>query len=65
MKIHVPIDDFKQCHLKFLFKHRSSNEQKDRAEKPFGMSYIKLMQNNGTTIMVIIDLSITNQAIIN
>uniref|UniRef100_A0A1I8NGF6 Signaling protein n=1 Tax=Musca domestica TaxID=7370 RepID=A0A1I8NGF6_MUSDO len=49
-KIHVPIDDFKQCHLKFVFKHRSSNEQKDKSEKPFGLSYIKLMQDNGTTI---------------
>ncbi|KAL9893363.1 dedicator of cytokinesis protein myoblast city isoform 3-T4 [Glossina fuscipes fuscipes] len=49
-KIHVPIDDFKQCHLKFIFKHRSSNEQKDKMEKPFAMSYIKLMQDNGTTI---------------
>ncbi|XP_055923008.1 dedicator of cytokinesis protein 1 isoform X2 [Eupeodes corollae] len=49
-KIHVPIDEFKQCHLKFLYKHRSSNEQKDRNEKPFGLSYVKLMQNNGTTI---------------
>ncbi|XP_067619455.1 dedicator of cytokinesis protein 1 isoform X2 [Eurosta solidaginis] len=50
-KIHVPIDEFKQCHLKFLFKHRSSNEQKDKSEKPFGMSYVKLMQDNGTTIL--------------
>ncbi|XP_053947178.1 dedicator of cytokinesis protein 1 [Anastrepha ludens] len=50
-KIHVPIDEFKQCHLKFLFKHRSSNEQKDKSEKPFGLSYVKLMQDNGTTIL--------------
>ncbi|XP_037945652.1 dedicator of cytokinesis protein 1-like isoform X2 [Teleopsis dalmanni] len=49
-KIHVPIDEFKQCHLKFTFKHRSSNEQKDKSEKPFGLSYVKLMQDNGTTI---------------
>ncbi|KAM7361679.1 dedicator of cytokinesis protein myoblast city isoform 1-T2 [Cochliomyia hominivorax] len=49
-KIHVPIEEFKQCHLKFVFKHRSSNEQKDKSEKPFGLSYIKLMQDNGTTI---------------
>ncbi|XP_054081200.1 dedicator of cytokinesis protein 1 isoform X2 [Zeugodacus cucurbitae] len=50
-KIHVPIDEFKQCHLKFIFKHRSSNEQKDKSEKPFGLSYVKLMQDNGTTIL--------------
>ncbi|XP_030369556.1 dedicator of cytokinesis protein 1 isoform X2 [Scaptodrosophila lebanonensis] len=49
-KIHVSIWDFKQCHLRFMLKHRSSNEQKDRAEKPFGLAYVRLMQANGTTI---------------
>ncbi|XP_070136941.1 dedicator of cytokinesis protein 1 isoform X2 [Drosophila bipectinata] len=49
-KIHVPIEDFKQCHLRFVLKHRSSNEQKDRSEKPFGLAYMRLMQANGTTI---------------
>lgn len=46
----MPIDEFKQCHLRFTFKHRSSNETKDRTEKPFGLSYVRLMQNNGTTL---------------
>ncbi|XP_068155287.1 dedicator of cytokinesis protein 1 isoform X1 [Drosophila tropicalis] len=49
-KIHVPIEEFKQCHLRFVLKHRSSNEQKDRSEKPFGLAYVRLMQANGTTI---------------
>ncbi|CAD7083698.1 unnamed protein product [Hermetia illucens] len=49
-KIQVPIEEFKQCHLRFTFKHRSSNEQKDRTEKPFALSYVKLMQTNGTTL---------------
>lgn len=50
LKIQVAIDDFKHCHLKFMFKHRSSNEAKDRNEKPFGLSYVRLMQANGTTL---------------
>ncbi|KAK3913017.1 Dedicator of cytokinesis protein 1 [Frankliniella fusca] len=49
-KVAIPIDDFKVSHLLFTFKHRSSNEAKDRAEKPFALSYVPLMQKNGTTL---------------
>ncbi|XP_059488659.1 dedicator of cytokinesis protein 1 [Neocloeon triangulifer] len=50
LKIAVPIDEFKSCHIKFYFKHRSSNEAKDKSEKIYAISYVKLMQDNGTTL---------------
>ncbi|XP_066248093.1 dedicator of cytokinesis protein 1 isoform X1 [Euwallacea similis] len=50
VKIALRIEEFKSSHLKFTFKHRSSNEAKDKSEKPFAMSYVKLMQENGVTL---------------
>ncbi|KAK9873197.1 hypothetical protein WA026_021430 [Henosepilachna vigintioctopunctata] len=49
-KIAIPIQEFKTSHLKFTYKHRSSTEAKDKSEKPFAMSFVKLMEDNGTTL---------------
>ncbi|KAF8795296.1 Dedicator of cytokinesis protein 1 like protein [Argiope bruennichi] len=50
VKIAIPIEEFYSAHLKFTFKHRSSNDAKDRAEKAFAVSFVKLMHENGTTL---------------
>lgn len=49
LKISIPVEHFYNLHIKFAFKHRSSVESKDK-EKPFAYAYIKLMNENGTTI---------------
>ncbi|KAI1293752.1 Dedicator of cytokinesis protein 1 [Halotydeus destructor] len=49
-KITIPIEEFYESHLRFTFKHRSSNESKDKNEKPFAFAFIKLMNGNGTTL---------------
>lgn len=48
-KVCLNIEAFKEAHLVFLCRHRSSNEAKDRAEKHFALSYLRLMQPEGTT----------------
>ncbi|KAL0860780.1 hypothetical protein ABMA27_009324 [Loxostege sticticalis] len=48
-KVCLNIEQFKEAHLVFLCRHRSSNEAKDRAERHFALSYLRLMQREGTT----------------
>ncbi|GFR93576.1 dedicator of cytokinesis protein 5 [Elysia marginata] len=45
-----PEVDFVGLHLKFLFRHKSSTEAKDRSEKAFAMSFVRLLNDNGTTL---------------
>lgn len=50
IKVAIPIEEFYGAHLLFRFKHRSSNEAKDRVEKSYALSFVRLMQPNGTTL---------------
>ncbi|OQV18060.1 Dedicator of cytokinesis protein 1 [Hypsibius exemplaris] len=50
LKVTVGFEQFATSHVRFLFKHRSSNETKDKAEKPFALAFLPLKSDDGTAL---------------
>ncbi|XP_004046849.2 dedicator of cytokinesis protein 5 isoform X1 [Gorilla gorilla gorilla] len=50
VKVSIAIEEVTRCHIRFTFRHRSSQETRDKSERAFGVAFVKLMNPDGTTL---------------
>jgi len=50
VKLSVPIERIQGAHIRFTFKHRATNDEKDKGQKISAFSFLPLMNRNGTSL---------------
>lgn len=48
IKLKIPVEEFKKCHLLFTYRHRSATQTKDKLEREFAFSFLPLKNIKGT-----------------
>ena len=48
-KVTVPVEDFSRSHLRFTFRHRSSNLTKERSSPPWALAFLRLVHDHDKT----------------
>ena len=48
LKLKIPVEEFKRCHLLFTYRHRSATNAKDKVEREFAFSFLPLKTIKGT-----------------
>ncbi|EPY73825.1 hypothetical protein CB1_002524007, partial [Camelus ferus] len=68
LEVSIAIEEVTHCHIRFTFRHRSSQESRDKSERAFGVAFVKLMNPDGTTLqdgrhdLVVYKVVLTNEA---
>lgn len=49
IKISIPVEEFAGCHVRFTFRHRSSNLSKEKCYVPWAFAFMKLINDQDKT----------------